>query len=232
MSCCYVLDLRLAPAHIAPHRYAYSVLRELNANEAVRIWSPEDPTFLMAQLQHQMRHALIWSAVTDGQGWLIHVRVRGANEPLSLVDTLRRDHETLDLRLVNTLTLLARHEWAAAVDEATRLDRTLRAHILLENELLAPLASAKAVEATAIMRREHDDIVVQLDMMTELREGAADESQELEVWLGLLAATLNKHEYREESLLFPSWERVIAKRPDQEALLAEVRMRLDAAVSR
>ena len=230
MSCCYVLDLRLTPAQVAPYRYAYSVLRDLGSREAMHIWSPEEPTLLMAQLQHQMRHTLIWSVASDGLGWLVHVRVRGAYEPLPLVDTLRRDHESMDLRLVNALALAAGHSWREAVAEAAHLDQALRAHILLENELLAPLASSKAPEATTIMHREHDNIALQLDMVAETCGSSEDQCQDLHIWLSLLAATLNKHEHREETLLFPIWERTIAQRSDQKTLLAEVRRRLDGSM--
>jgi len=228
MSCCCVLDLRLTPAHITPYRYAYSVLQELGPGQDMQIWSSEDPSLLMEQLQYQMRHALVWSATSDGREWLITIHKRGADELLPLGGTLRRDHETMDLQLVGALRLSGAHNWREAVVEVARLDHALRTHILLENELLAPLASVKAAEATAIMRREHDDIVLQLDVIAEIRESPDDKCQELDTWLGLLAATLNKHEYREESLLFPSWERMIAQRSDRESLLAEVRARLKA----
>jgi len=228
MSCCYVLDLRLAPPGVAHHRYVYSILRDLGPRETMRLWSPEDPTLLMAQLQNHMRHALVWSATTDGQGFLITLHTRGAEEKLSLIDTLRRDHNTLDGRLVHALGHLAAHEWDQAVAEVTDIDRALRTHILLENDLLSPLGSAEAPEPTAIMRREHDDLLVQLDAIAEVCGQPTDQCHELDTWFGLLVATLSKHEFREETLLFPTWERVIARRSDRDALLSEVRSRLHA----
>ncbi len=227
MSCCYVLDLRLMPDGVSAHSYVYSILRELGPGEGLRLWTPDDPALLMAQLQHQMRHKLVWSSVYDQAGWLIHMRIRGADEPLPLADTLQRDHEKMDARLVRALAHLADRDWCAAVGEVADLGRALRAHIAIENELLAPLGGARVAEATAIMRREHDDVLVQLDQIGEVCVSSGDNCQELDTWLGLLAASLNKHEHREESLLFPYWTRVLAQRPSSDELLREVRSRLD-----
>lgn len=226
MSCCYVLDLRLMPAHVSRHSYIYSLLRELGPGERLRVWTPEDPALLMAQIQHQMRHSLVWTSVDDQTGWLITMHIRSADEPLPLADTLRRDHEQMDGRLVQAFTYLGHRDWSAAVGEVASLDAALRAHIVIENELLAPLGGASVAEATAIMRREHDDVLVQLEMIAEVCAASAHNCQELETWLGLLAASLNKHEHREESLLFPRWTRVLALLPARDELLTEVRSRL------
>ena len=232
MSCCYVLDLRLKPANVSSHSYVYSLLRELGPGEGLRVWTPDDPILLMAQIQHQMRHKLVWSSVCDQSGWLITMHVRSADEPLPLADTLQRDHEKMDGLLVQALTHLARRDWRAAVGEVRGLDQSLRAHIALENELLAPLGGAPTAEATAIMHREHDDVLVQLDAIEEICASSVEKCQELDTWLGLLAASLNKHEHREESLLFPHWARVLAQRSDRDDFLTMVRLRLDEMTPR
>ncbi len=232
MPCCYVLDLRLVPAHVSPHSYVYSLLRELGPDESLRAWTPDDPTLLMAQIQHQMRHKLVWSSVFDQTGWLITMRIRNADEPLPLADTLRRNHEQMDGRLVQAFTYLGCRDWRAAVGEVASLDVALRTHIVTENELLAPLGGASVAEATAIMRREHDDVLVQLEMIAEVCASSVENCQELETWLGLLAASLNKHEHREESLLFPRWMRVLMQLPSRNELLTEVRSRLDEGMLR
>lgn len=232
MSCCYVVDLRLMPAGVSPHGYVYSILRELGPGEGLRLWTPDDPNLLTAQIQHHLRHKLVWSSVFDQTGWLVSMRIRGADEPLPLAATMQRDHEKMDARLVRALRHLADRHWLAAVGEAADLGRALRAHIAIENELLAPLGGAPVAEATAIMRREHDDVLVQLDRIEEVCSSPGDNGQELDTWLGLLAASLNKHEYREESLLFPCWTRALAQHPSCDELLREVRSRLDEGAPR
>ncbi len=229
MPCCYVLDLRLAPRGMPPATYAYSILRELGPGETVRIWSPEEPALLMAQLQNHLRHTLIWRTVTDGQGYLITLHIRGPGELLPLADTLRRDHDDMDARLVRSLALADAGRWIEAVTEVDGLDRALRAHILIENELLAPLAADDAREPTALMRREHDDILVQLDAIREVCLTPDAPCGDLSTWLGLLAASLNKHEFREEASLFGAWER--AAGGADPGLLDTVRRRLSPAVS-
>ncbi len=229
MSCCYVLDLRLAPQGVPSATYTYSILREMGPGETMRIWSPDEPTLFMAQLQNHMRHTLVWEAVTDGRGYLITLHIRGPHEPLALADTLRREHDDMDACLVRSLALVGAEQWTAAVAEVARLDRTLRTHILLENELLAPLAAREAQEPTSLMRREHDDILVQLDAIQEVCQVSKGSCGELGTWLGLLAATLNKHEYREEVSLFSLWER--ASDREGAPLLDEVRRRLAPTAS-
>lgn len=223
MSCCPVLDLRLTPPGITVPSYAYSVLRESRPGELLWMWSPDEPALLMAQLQTHLRHTLVWSATPDGHGFLIKLHVRGPDEPLSLTDTLRRDHDTLDKQLVAALSFVAARCWDEAVLAVAYVDRGLRAHILLENDTLSALASEKEVEPTAIMRREHNDILAQLDILADVCGSSAEQCRELDTWLSLIAATLNKHEFREETLLFPAWERALRHRPDAASLLAETR---------
>ncbi len=228
MSCCHVLDLRLRPQGLTPSMYLYPQLRELRPGTRLRIWSPDEPTLLMAQLQNHLRHALVWSAVTDGQGYLITLHIRSPEEALSLTDTMRRDHDDMDYALVAALEALRDARPGVAVAAMTRLDHALRVHILIENELLAPLTAHCAAEPTALMRREHDDILLQLDAIAEACAGG-DQAHELDIWLSLLAASLNKHEFREETLLFPAWERAVRDDAGRQPLLAEVRRRLAAA---
>ncbi|WP_298137407.1 hemerythrin domain-containing protein [Acidiferrobacter sp.] len=224
MACCYVLDLRLAPQGMPQSAYVYSVLREINPGESLRIWSPDEPTLLMAELQNHMRHTLVWRVAPDGQGYLVTLHIRSPDEPLALADTLRRDHDTMDARLARSLTLAGDGRWHEAVEEARALDRALRTHITLENDLLAPLAAQEVSGPTSLMRREHDDILIQLDAIAEVCLAPERSCQDLHIWLSLLAASLNKHEFREETLLFAAWERAAGVRHD--ALLDEVRQRL------
>ena len=107
----------------------------------------------------------------------------------------------------------------------TALDRALRTHILLENDLLAPLSARDLEEPTLLMRREHDDILIQLDAIQEVCVAPEESCQDLDTWLGLLAASLNKHEFREETLLFSAWERATGT---HKSLLDEVRRRLSS----
>ncbi len=223
----YYLDLRFVPPGVPPHSHAYAILHELNHHEILKIWSPDEPTLLIAQLQHQMRHTLLTSVAQDGNGWAIEVRVRDDQELLPLVQTLRRDHDHLDRRFVQAMRHLQTGQLAEGLLAVAELEHSLRAHIAMENELLAPLGRQGAPQATDLMLREHEDLLIQLALIAEIRDSSAG-PRELDTWLGLLAASLNKHESREESLLFPEWTRVLARKPDQKKLLAEVRDRLGA----
>lgn len=223
----YFIDLRLTPVGTAFHAHVYSVLRTLDVDAQIRIWTPEDPILLIKQLQHQMRNNLVCTVAPQGLGWLLDIHIRNDIEPLPLVGTLLRDHEHLDKKLIHVLSILAQGTWSDAVSQMREIDRSLRSHIEVENNILAPLTPSHAAEAVALMRHEHDDLVNQLNIAKEVYQSIGEQREELKLWLSLIAATLNKHEHREESLLFNEWERAIQRHPDKKNILHEVREQIE-----
>jgi hypothetical protein len=104
----------------------------------------------------------------------------------------------------------------------------LRRHLEVENELLArALPAVVAPDGTdhvGIMRREHDEILAQLLEVEATFAAEAPETWEVEPFVAILSGTLAKHEYREESNLFPHWQSAVGRLPPErsDALLAAV----------
>ena len=70
------------------------------------------------------------------------------------------------------------------------------------------------------MLREHDELLAQLNVVegcfAEAPAGQAPEPWEIEPFVAILSGTLAKHEYREESQLFPLWAGGLLRGPPGE----------------
>jgi len=206
-------DSRLALA-------ALGALRELRPGSELRLITREDPTLLLESLNLQLRDALRWELGASGGHWEASVRLTGDAAPRDVLDTLRRDHRRLDELLAKALRRLNAGDVAGARPLLDTFAAGLRRHARAENELLAPaLGPRPAVEPLEIMLREHDELLVQLDAVercfTEAATGQSPEAWEIEPFVAILSGTLAKHEYREESQLFPLWAARLLRRPQE-----------------
>ncbi len=221
------LDLRSSPAGMQVHTYAFYALRDLEPGAEVVLISAEDPALLLKQLQLQLRNRLWWQCVREQQVWRVSIRRREDTEASTLQDLLSRDHERLDALLVRALAQLRACSASAATPEVMEFLQELRRHIEVENGLLAPafptLYGPEEDNPVATMLREHEDIVKQTKIIEELFHEAAPDPAEAEIWFGLLAAALSKHEYREETRLFPLWDTLLSRNPDADTLIQQVR---------
>ena len=207
-------DSRLALA-------ALGALRELRPGGELRLITREDPTLLLDSLNLQLRDALRWELGPRGAHWEESVRLAEDAEPRDVLDTLRRDHRRLDGLLAKALRRLNVGDVPGARPLLDVFAAGLRRHARAENELLAPaLGPRPAVEPLEIMLREHDELLVQLDAVercfTEAPAGQPPEAWEIEPFVAILSGTLAKHEYREESQLFPLWAAGLLRGPQGE----------------
>jgi uncharacterized protein (DUF2249 family) len=207
-------DSRLALA-------ALGALRELRPGGELRVITREDPTLLLESLNLQLRDALRWELGARAAYWEASVRLAEDAAPRDVLDTLRRDHRRLDGLLARALRRLNAGDVAGARPLLDDFSTGLRRHARAENELLAPaLGPRPVVEPLEIMLREHDELLLQLDAVescfAEAPAGQPPEAWEIEPFVAILSGTLAKHEYREESQLFPLWAGGLLRRPQGE----------------
>lgn len=102
----------------------------------------------------------------------------------------------------------------------------LRRHIYFEEELLFPaLHEAGLVPPLVVMRQEHGDIWATVDaLMAELESGA--ERSRLRDLVGRLMAQLHEHNEKEEAIIYPAADQMLAAATQEElnARLAEVQL--------
>ncbi|MHB8348056.1 MAG: hemerythrin domain-containing protein [Acidiferrobacterales bacterium] len=230
------LDLRSCPPGMPAHTYAFYALRDLEPGAEVVLISAEDPALLLKQLQLQLRNRLSWRCVREQKVWRVSIRRREDTEASTLQDILSLDHERLDALLVRALAQLRARGSSAAVPEVMEFLHELRRHIDVENSLLAPafpsLYGPEENNPVATMLREHEDIVKQTIIIEELFHQAGPDPTEAEIWFGLLAAALSKHEHREETRLFPLWDALLRQNPDADTLIQQVRAGINPRASR
>ena len=221
------LDLRSAPPGMPWHTYAFYALRDLEPGMEMVLISAEDPALLLKQLQLQLRNRLWWQCVREQQVWRVSIRRREDTEASTLQDILSRDHERLDVLLVRALMRLRARGASAATPEVMEFLEGLRHHIAVENNLLAPafpsLYGPEEDNPVTTMLREHEDIAKQTLVIGELFREADPDPVEAEIWFGLLAAALSKHEHREETRLFPLWDTLLSRNGDAATLIQRVR---------
>jgi len=121
---------------------------------------------------------------------------------------------------------------AAVAPAFAEFAAVLRRHVSFENVELAPLCAAGEPQTpdapTAIMLREHEEILRQLSVLEE--SIAAGDRDEVGAFVAILSGTLAKHEHREEHGLFPRWRaalKVLAPKA-----LAELFARAPSATAR
>ncbi len=195
--------------------------------------SIENPTLLLWQLRQQLRNRLTWTCRYEEGLWKTHLRRREDTEAVTLADMLSRDHERLDGLYVRSLSRMREAGTAAAMSAVKEFLSGLRRHISVENRLLAPafpsLHGMAEDNPVATMLREHKDILAQAEIIEDLFQQPVPDATDAEIWFGLVAATLSKHEHREEPRLFPPCDILLAQRPDAEVLIRQIRTGLDTS---
>jgi hypothetical protein len=225
------LDLR----GTAPNRVqttAFYAVRDLERGRAVVLLTAENPGLLMESLNLQLRDALAWTTVPVADGFQTRVVRREETAPTDVIDLLTRDHHRLDGLLAVALRSVNAGDMAQARALLTEFAAGIRRHLEAEDVLLAQRlpqpTGTDGASHVAIMQREHAEIQEQL---AAVESGFGDPSApapepwEVEPFIAILSGTMAKHEFREESNLFPHWRAVLgrAARGEQAELLAQVR---------
>ncbi len=204
-----IVDLRAEPA-ARVQTAAYYAVRDLRPGDTVILLTVASPVLLMASLNLQLRDAVAWAIERDAPGWRTIVRRRADTAPSGVIDLLVRDHRRLDELLAVALRRVNANDLTAARPLVAEFAAGIARHLRAENELLAPrlpaVAAANGAEHVGIMLREHDEILAQLEQVEAALGEVAPEPWEVEPFIAILSGTLAKHEYREESNLFPLWQ--------------------------
>ncbi len=219
-----VLDLRALPPGRPAHTEAFYALKELPLGAQLVLVTAEDPQLLVAQLQLQLRNRLAATVERTAEDWHVHLRRREETAAVNLMDLLSRDHERLDRLFAEAITQVGARQVDTAVPVLREFLVGLRRHIHLENEFLAPRfplpRDPHGSDPTSTMLREHDDILRQAQIIEDLLNAPEADVGEADTWFGLLAATLSKHEGREETRLFPLWDALLTREGETAAVLA------------
>ncbi|MEW6314718.1 MAG: hemerythrin domain-containing protein [Pseudomonadota bacterium] len=214
---------------------AFYAVKEVAAGETIVLLTAQEPGLMMQSLDLQLRHGLSWLIERQGEAqWRVEVRRREETAPQDVFDLLMREHKAIDELFARALHLINAGEVAQAAPLLAEFGRRLRRHVEVENNLLAPrFAAPTATMATgddplSIMLREHGEILAQLALIEACFAEGLPQAQETAPFFAILSGTLAKHEYREETLLFPLWQAALARAPEmaRAQLLREVGGRL------
>ena len=131
----------------------------------------------------------------------------GSEASLGIMMTLA--HEQLDQLFYEADSELRAETGPALL--LTRYITAIRAHIDLEETVLTPMFSGAQPEYAnspmAVMHVEHEQILRQVDLIEHLLQDLETNRSDLRAWMALLAASLAAHEFREETMVFPRWDR-------------------------
>ncbi len=123
------------------------------------------------------------------------------------------DHARLDALLHEAGVRVADGRWPDAVESHTLFERGMQRHIRLEEEIVFPLFEARSgiVDGpTAVMRDEHRCMRRALSLM---RAGIdAEDADGYAEALSFLNSVRPDHDAREESILYPMTDRLLAPR--------------------
>lgn len=206
-----VVDLRdEAPARVGGAAFAQA--RQLRRGDTLRLLVSQEPSLMMQSLNLQLRGNLAWTIAVAECGWQVKVQHRAETPAQDLLDLLAREHKRLDQLMARLLQRVNGPDRVELAPVYTEFAALLRRHISFENKELAPLCAAgepRTPDApTAIMLREHEEILRQLSVIEE--SIAADDRGEVSAFVAILSGTLAKHEHREENGLFPRWRQALS----------------------
>jgi hypothetical protein len=221
-----VLDLREVPA--SHWRGALGAeLRELAPGMAIRVLFGADPTFEVRSACLAMGPALTWHLEHDvSTGYVATIARNAALDAADVVSLLIGDHRRLDVMLAAATAALSAAE-ATSRQSFAKCAEALRRHLQFEDEVLAKaLDWLPPDDAITLMASEHAEIrghiCVIEQVLLERAEAALDEAA---ILCGMLAGLMAKHEFREETLVFPRWRSALARcgARFQDALLDQAR---------
>lgn len=229
------VDLRSEPASRAQSA-AFYALKNLGRGDVVVLLTAAEPSLMMQSLDLQLRHNLAWQISMVEQGWRVEVRHRADAAPQDVLDLLTRDHKRLDALLEQAMRLVNRGDISAAAAPLREFAAALERHVGVEDEILSPALGALhpgGDAPSAIMQREHNEILGQLAVVRECLAAESPQAAEIGAFCAILSGTLAKHEYREENNLFPQWQAAWTHKPqaEREAMMKRVEAVLGEGVN-
>ena len=134
---------------------------------------------------------------------------------------MRKEHADCDEGFVAVEEAIVAGEWDRANETWRRFERTLRQHLLLEEQVLFPAIeqhTGMTAGPTQVMRMDHDQIRALLGPLeSALAKKDADESLGLSQSIMLL---LQQHNMKEEQVLYPMADEVL---PDPGRIVEQMR---------
>lgn len=201
----------------------FQTVKDLHRGESVVIRTSCDPEQAVKTANLHLRDNLTWSTEELGNGaWRVTVKHRFDVEPKDIVDVLTRDHKRLDDLFARALHNVNQGDVAAAKPLLLEFAEGLRRHIDVEDHLLTGSFNAPrdpfGGDPTSTMLREHQEILGNTALIESYFEG--DELpavSDVSPFFAIMSGTLAKHEFREETNLFPNWYGALQKAPPEAA---------------
>jgi len=133
-------------------------------------------------------------------------------------DYLQGDHRRLELLMETCKALIEAGDAKGAAAEFTQFRQGLMRHIKIEEGMLFPeFEAATGLDReggpTGVMRHEHGEIIRLLDLIRDLLAAAQPSASEFESLRSALVALLHEHNVKEERILYPMTDRMVA--PDK-----------------
>jgi hemerythrin-like domain-containing protein len=133
----------------------------------------------------------------------------------SFSDYLGNDHRLIDEYFADADAAAACSEWHQCGTAFSTGQQSLLAHIRMEENVLFPAfeaASGMASGPTDVMRAEHQQIQA---LLADMQQAAADWNNDAFLSLsGDLHQTLGLHNQKEENILYPMADRLLAGKQD------------------
>ncbi|TCV90850.1 hemerythrin domain-containing protein [Sulfurirhabdus autotrophica] len=197
---------------------AYHELKDLVRGEIVTMLTKQEPTMLMNTINLHLRDNLSWEIQQEAVDlWRVVIRHREDAPATDVIDLLTRDHKRLDDLFARSLHHINAGEVAEAAPLIKEFIVGLKKHMDVENNILTLSFAAPrdpfGGDPTSTMLREHDEILGQAAVIESYFEDGLPDAKEVAAFFAIMSGTLAKHEYREESLLFPHWKAAIFRVP-------------------
>lgn len=215
------------------HHYLLGQLRGLARGEEAVVVTYDDPRILLDALTLELRNGIYWDVTEAGPpAWRVRVRRREDVAASDLVDLLTRDHVRVDHLFATALHRSNAGDMDAALPSFRVFAACLRRHVETENEIVVPALSLprspRGDDPTSIMLHEHEAIIEHTVMIEEMLDEGLDDAGMLAPFFAIISGQLAKHEWREETNLFPHWMRALRHEP---AIADELFPRAQALVS-
>jgi len=212
-----VLDLTGQPSSMLQSA-AYHELKSLSRGTTITLLTAQEPSMTMMTVNLHLRDSLSWTIVSEAADrWRTVVTHREDVAASDVVDLLTRDHKRLDDLFARALHYVNAGNVADAAPLMKEFSEGLKRHMDVENNILTLSFAAPrdqfGGDPTSTMLREHEEILMQAILIESYFEDGLPDAKEVSAFFAILSGILAKHEFREESLLFPHWSAALHRAP-------------------